>query len=134
MFIQHLVDQLVVSFQTSPSKTIALLGLLIVLSYFVANEAVRARARIPHFDGPQGLPVVGNLYQLQTNAAQKYREWAKVYGPVYQIQLGNIPILVVNSAAAARNILGGHSGATASRPEFYTFHKVRVPSTLEGRH
>lgn len=94
------------------------------ISYVVINEIVSFKARIPGLPGPSRLPVVGNLHQIRSNAAQKYREWAKTYGPVYQVQMGNIPVLLVNNAAAARTILGTHSGATASRPELYTFHKV----------
>ena len=54
--------------------------------------------------------------------------WSKKYGAVYQIMLGNVPVIVVNSAKAAREIFGANSQALASRPEFYTFHKV-VSST-----
>jgi len=88
-------------------------------------EAVRWTARIPRFGGPPGLPIVGNLWQIRhKDAPEQYRIWSRKYGPVYQIQLGNIPILVVNTAAAAKAIFIQNSQATASRPEFYTFHKV----------
>lgn len=43
---------------------------------------------------------------------------------MYQIQLGNIPVIVVNSASSARVIFGNFSQALSSRPVFYTFHKV----------
>ncbi|KIX00657.1 uncharacterized protein Z518_09722 [Rhinocladiella mackenziei CBS 650.93] len=92
---------------------------------FVLYELVRWSARVPKFGGPPGRPIVGNLWQIhQKDAPEQYRQWAKKYGPVYQIQLGNIPVLVVNSAAAAKAIFNQNSHATSSRPEFYTFHKV----------
>ncbi|OLN96430.1 3-hydroxyphenylacetate 6-hydroxylase 1 [Colletotrichum chlorophyti] len=97
---------------------------LVLLVYVIANELVRSRSRLPAWRGPKGLPLVGNLHQLGSNASQQYREWAKEYGAVYQVQLGNIPVLVVNTAAAAKVILGNNSQATASRPELYTFHKI----------
>lgn len=94
---------------------------------FVAYEVARHLARVPGFEGPPGKPIVGNLWQIRTkNAPEQYRQWAKKYGPVYQIQLGNIPVLVVNSAAAAKAIFNQNSHATSSRPEFYTFHKVSL--------
>ena len=40
----------------------------------------------------------------------------KKYGSVYQIQLGNIPIVVVNSAASAKAIFGQNPQALSSRP------------------
>lgn len=100
------------------------------VSYVVVNEIICFKARIPGLPGPPRLPLVGNLHQLRSNAAQKYRDWAKEYGPVYQIQLGNVPVLLVNSAAAARTILGTNSAATASRPELYTFHKVSISGAM----
>ena len=91
----------------------------------VAYEIVRWSARVAGFKGPPGKPIVGNLLQIQhKDAPEQYRQWAKQYGPVYQIQLGNVPVLVINSAAAAKEILNRNSHATGSRPEFYTFHKV----------
>lgn len=97
---------------------------LIPLLYIIANEAVRRQARIPKLKGPGGLPLIGNLHQIRTNAAEQYRKWAQSFGEVYQIQLGNVPIVVVNTAEAAKVIFGQHAQALSSRPEFYTFHKV----------
>ncbi|KAI8307481.1 Transcriptional activator protein acu-15 [Colletotrichum sp. SAR11_240] len=97
---------------------------LVFLVYVVANEFIRSKARLSNFDGPKGLPLIGNLWQVRHDAAEKYREWAKEFGSVFQVQLGNIPVLVINSAAAAKVILGHNSQAIASRPELYTFHKI----------
>lgn len=38
--------------------------------------------------------------------------------------LGNVPVVVVNSAASAKVLFGQNAQALSSRPEFYTFHKV----------
>lgn len=94
------------------------------LIYVVSNELVRQKARLPSFTGPAGLPIIGNIADIRVNAAEKYRQWAKKYGPVYQIQLGNIPVIVVNSAESARVIFGQHSQALSSRPVFYTVSAV----------
>lgn len=99
-----------------------------IVLYIAATEAQRHQVRIKGLGGPSGLPVVGNIHQIRTNAAEQYRRWSKRFGPVYQIMLGNVPVVVVNSAKAAREIFGVNSQALSSRPEFYTFHKV-VSST-----
>lgn len=96
----------------------------ILLIYLLVNEFLRAQARLEGLGGPGGLPLIGNLWDIRFNAAEKYRKWSQQYGAVYQIQLGNIPVVVVNTAAAAKVIFGHNSQALASRPEFYTFHKV----------
>jgi 3-hydroxyphenylacetate 6-hydroxylase len=107
-----------------------LLIILIVISLAVAPvlyERRRRGLRIPNVPGPGGLPFVGNLYDIRKNAAEQYRKWSHEHGNVFQIQLGDITVLVVNSASAAKAIFLGHSNALSSRPVFFTFHKV-VPS------
>jgi 3-hydroxyphenylacetate 6-hydroxylase len=107
-----------------PLQFLTAVAFAVPLLYVVINEFIRASARIPGFKGPRGLPLIGNLAQIRKDAAEQYRIWSKIYGPVYQIQLGNIPVLVVNSAAAAKVLFGQNAQALSSRPEFYTFHKV----------
>ncbi|PNY25382.1 3-hydroxyphenylacetate 6-hydroxylase [Tolypocladium capitatum] len=94
------------------------------LVYVFINELVRHNARIRGMKGPSGLPLIGNLWDIRDNAAEKYREWARKFGDVYQIQLGNVPVVVINSAAAAKAIIGQNAQAMSSRPQFYTFHKA----------
>ncbi|KAJ5086301.1 hypothetical protein NUU61_007608 [Penicillium alfredii] len=107
----------------SPWHLLAVVALVPCL-YVLLNEFTRASTRVPGMKGPRGLPLIGNLAQIRTNAAEQYRLWSKTYGPVYQIQLGNVPVVVVNSAAAAKVLFGQNAQALSSRPEFYTFHKI----------
>lgn len=104
--------------------TICVAFISVPILYFIINEYVRRAARVKGFSGPPNWPLVGNIPDIKFNAAEKYREWAKIYGDVYQIQLGNIPVIVVNSAEAAKKIFGQNSQALSSRPVFWTFHKV----------
>ncbi|KUJ22531.1 cytochrome P450 [Mollisia scopiformis] len=107
-----------------PAHFLLWVTLAVPVLYTVANEFVRRQARVSGLNGPSGLPLIGNLWDIRTNAAEKYRQWARTHGAVYQIQLGNIPVVVVNSAASAKALFGQHAQALSSRPEFYTFHKV----------
>ncbi|KAH6660632.1 cytochrome P450 [Truncatella angustata] len=94
------------------------------VSYLIYNEAVRSGARVPGMRGPRGWPLIGNLWDIRSNAAEKYEDWSKTYGDVYQVQMGNVPVVVVNSAAAAKTLWVSHSQALSSRPTTYTFHKI----------
>jgi hypothetical protein len=107
-----------------PVQFLLLSAIVLPIAYVVVNEFVRRQARVPGLDGPKGLPLIGNLWQIRVNAAEKYRQWSRKYGAVYQIQLGNVPIVVVNSAASAKVLFGQNAQALSSRPEFYTFHKA----------
>ncbi|CAI6342099.1 unnamed protein product [Periconia digitata] len=105
-------------------RSICILILSPVMAYLLTNEYIRWAARIKGFPGPINWPFVGNIPSIKYNAAEKYRQWSKTYGEVYQIQLGNVPVLVVNSAESAKEIFGRNSQALSSRPVFWTFHKV----------
>jgi 3-hydroxyphenylacetate 6-hydroxylase len=112
----------------SPLLALTTILTISAVLYILLTELYRWRVRLPTLPGPRGLPVIGNIHQIRVNAAEQYRQWAKTHGPVYQIMLGTCPVVVVNSAQSAREIFGANSQALASRPEFYTFHKV-VSST-----
>ncbi|RYP69292.1 hypothetical protein DL769_005313 [Monosporascus sp. CRB-8-3] len=106
--------------------TISVLVTLVL--YLCANEVVRFRSRITGFRGPKGLPVVGNLLEVLDYTAQKYQQWAKTFGSVYQIQLANTTIIVVNSASAAKKLFISNSQTLSSRPLTYTFGKIASSS------
>jgi 3-hydroxyphenylacetate 6-hydroxylase len=129
MAINKLLQHFVHGAKESPALYLAISAALTSILYVVVNEFVRKAARVPGLGGPRGFPLIGNLWQIRKNAAEKYRSWAKLYGSVYQIQLGNIPVVVVNSAASAKVLFGQNAQALSSRPEFYTFHKVCSPQS-----
>ncbi|KAH8890100.1 cytochrome P450 [Thozetella sp. PMI_491] len=107
-----------------PTQSMLVAAAAVPLIYIIINEFIRHNAKLSNMGGPSGLPLIGNLWDIRVNAAEKYREWSKKFGDVYQIQLGNVPVVVINSAAAAKAIFGQNAQALSSRPEFYTFHKV----------
>lgn len=132
--LQQLLSALQGRITAQPVQTALAASVLLLLAYVAANEVVRHRARVPGMRGPPpGLPLVGNLWAVRSGAAARYREWAGTYGPVYQVQMGNVPVVVVNSAAAARRLWAGQGQALSSRPVTYTFHKVSCCRRMLGR-
>lgn len=113
-----------------------IVGSLITFSFwFLGNEYVRSLARIPGLTGPKGWPIIGNYLDIRSNAAVQYEKWGKKYGDVYQVQLGNTTVVIVNSPAAAKTLFLSNSQALSSRPVTYTFHKVigdGYPLTTHG--
>ncbi|CAG8391962.1 unnamed protein product [Penicillium salamii] len=107
-----------------PYYSLAAAAILVPILYVILNEFVRSSARVKGMKGPTGWLLIGNLWHIRTNAAEQYRLWSKTHGAVYQIQLGNVPVVVVNSAASAKVLFGQNAQALSSRPEFYTFHKI----------
>lgn len=125
MFHNQLVPTLQDRLTTHPAQSLLVASFFLLFSYILLNEFVRYHARVPGMKGPPGLPLIGNLWSIRSNAAAKYFEWSKKYGDVYQVQLGNVPVVVVNSAKATKQLWVGQSQALSSRPITYTFHKVR---------
>ena len=116
-----------------PYHSLAAAAVLAPILYVILNEFIRDAARVKGMKGPRGLPLIGNLAQIRKDAAEQYRLWSKKHGAVYQIQLGNIPVVVVNSAASAKVLFGQNAQALSSRPETYTFHKVGYRSCVMCR-
>ncbi|OTB11814.1 hypothetical protein K445DRAFT_306763 [Daldinia sp. EC12] len=105
-------------------KFLLIVPTLSIFFYVVLNEIARLQGRIPKLPGPWGYPLLGSLPSLRgTATSDKYRIWAKRYGDVFQVPLGNVTAVVVNSTAAARALFIGQREATNSRPIFYVLHK-----------
>ncbi|KAJ3539833.1 hypothetical protein NM208_g5326 [Fusarium decemcellulare] len=111
-----------------------ILPIVILIAYLTQNEITRYRSRVKRLAGPRGWPVVGNLFQHADEIpAVTYQRWAKTYGPVFQIQLGNTTGVVVNSVDAAKKLFIGQRNAMNSRPTFHVFHgKVSKAVTSIG--
>ena len=79
----------------------------------------RRRRSSPLPPGPFPLPILGNLPQLMIAGAAQHRYFAslaKKYGPIFCIQLGSKPVIVVSSSSLARAILHTHDKTFAGRP------------------
>jgi len=104
----------------------------LLLVFLIISEALRLRHRLPAIKGPPGLPIFGNLLQLKPDPPERLRQWGQKYGGVYQIMMGNRPVVVFTSMRAARDVFVGQGGSLVDRPTNYTFHSVMssVASTI----
>ncbi|EAL86133.1 hypothetical protein KXW98_009364 [Aspergillus fumigatus] len=85
------------------------------------------RTDIPKIKGlPEipGVPIFGNLLQLGDRHATVAARWAKKYGPVFQVRMGNKRIVFANSFESVKQLWIKDQSALISRPTFHTFHSV----------
>ncbi|EJT98910.1 cytochrome P450 [Dacryopinax primogenitus] len=94
---------------------ISVLILLIILTGRSVYRKEHTTSRFP--PGPRGHPLVGNLFQIpSTFFWYQLETWFERFGPVYTIWMASQPIVVLNTAAAAAEVLDRQSGITSGRP------------------
>jgi 3-hydroxyphenylacetate 6-hydroxylase len=72
-----------------------------------------------------------NINQISNRpASEQYRLWFQTYGPVFQIQLGNTPVVIVNPTQAAKSIFLSQGSAINSRPVLAFFHQKASSAAL----
>ncbi|CAJ1948659.1 unnamed protein product [Sphenostylis stenocarpa] len=88
-----------------------------VLFLFFINS-LRTFKNSPCPPGPQGLPIIGNLHQLD-NSILYLQLWqlSKKYGPIFSLQFGLRPAIVISSPKLAKEILKIHDLVFSGRPK-----------------
>ncbi|KAK9206167.1 hypothetical protein WN943_016440 [Citrus x changshan-huyou] len=99
-----------------------LLCLSIFAIFFVLQRHITSRNNTKLPPGPQGLPFVGNLHQLDVSKPPvSFWELSKKYGPFMSLRLGFVPSLVVSSAKMAKEILKAHDLQFCSLENFVPY-------------
>ena len=93
-----------------------------------------ARRTLADFPGPRGLPIVGNLLQLEMNQLHAYLEaWAARYGAIYTMHMGPHPVIVISdpklSEQALRDRPEGYRRASNVEP---VFHELGVDGVFSA--
>ncbi|XP_037467854.1 zealexin A1 synthase-like [Triticum dicoccoides] len=71
--------------------------------------------------GPWQLPVIGSMHHLVGALPHRaMRDLALRHGPLMLLRMGELPVVVASSAAAARDVLKTHDVAFATRPRTNT--------------
>ncbi|KAL8504025.1 hypothetical protein ACS0TY_022675 [Phlomoides rotata] len=96
------------------------ISLPIILIYLLNKyRKTAAEAAVPP-PGPPRLPLIGNLHQFATASNLPIYLWqqSKKYGPIMQMKIGSVPILVISSPKLAKQVLKTQDLAFCSRPNF----------------
>lgn len=112
--------------------TLQTLGIAAIAVVFLIIRYLN-RTDVPKIKGlPEipGVPMFGNLLQLGEKHATVAGAWAKKFGPVFQVRMGNRRVIFANTFDSVKQLWIKDQSALVSRPTFHTFHSV--VSTSQG--
>ena len=95
------------------SLLLSLLPLTLVLKRLSATPPPPQKTSLP---SPPRLPIIGNLHQLGLLPHRSLHSLSLKHGPLMLLRFGSKPVLVVSSAAAAREIMKTQDLVFANRP------------------
>ncbi|KAB2614421.1 cytochrome P450 71A3-like [Pyrus ussuriensis x Pyrus communis] len=85
----------------------ALVAIFLILLYkWSSASATTANNSLP--PSPPKLPIIGNFHQLGLHPHRSLLALSKRHGPLMLLHFGSVPVLVVSSAEAAREIMKTH--------------------------
>ena len=103
------------------SKTIFPLLAIGLLCWYVGIR--RRSSRLPLPPSPPRLPILGNLHQApKLWPWRTYRDWSKIYGPIFSLKYGGDTIIMLSNHTTARDLLDKRSNIYSSRPHLTMGH------------
>nr|ADR30131.1 cytochrome P4501A [Corydoras sp. TEMP-2010] len=92
------------------------------------------RTKIPEglqpLPGPKPLPLIGNVLELTQNPHLSLTAMSKRYGPVFQIQIGTRPVVVLGGSEVVRQALIKQGEEFSGRPDLYSFRFINDGKSL----
>ncbi|CAO2817334.1 unnamed protein product [Amaranthus hypochondriacus] len=103
-----------------------ILALILTILVFFLHLKPRKNVPLHHPPpGPKEFPFIGNLHQFNPSKPHIYlANLAKTYGPILSLKYGRVPIVVVQSAKLAKEILQTQDLNFCSRPLMMGMQKL----------
>ncbi|CAN6556611.1 unnamed protein product [Malus baccata var. baccata] len=96
--------------------------LLILLNRWYSSATTTNKTPSP--PSPPKLPIIGNLNQVGLHPHRSFQALSQRHGPLMLLHFGSVPVLVVSSAEAAREIMKTHDLTFSNRPKSTIVEKL----------
>ncbi|KAM1115490.1 hypothetical protein TB2_038555 [Malus domestica] len=100
-----------------------LLAIFLILLYRWYSSATTTN-KTPSPPSPPKLPIIGNLHQVGLHPHRSFQALSQRHGPLMLLHFGSVPVLVVSSAEAAREIMKTHDLTFSNRPKSTIVEKL----------
>ncbi|XP_071733355.1 cytochrome P450 736A117-like [Rutidosis leptorrhynchoides] len=90
-----------------------ILVIFIISVWFLSPTTKIQKNPLP---SPSRLPIIGNLHQLGANPHRSLQALSNKHGPLMLLHFGRVPVLIVSSADASREIMKTHDAIFSNRP------------------
>ncbi|THU91684.1 cytochrome P450 [Dendrothele bispora CBS 962.96] len=107
-------------------ENIALVLLLFPVVYYFR------RARTGRYPpGPRGIPVLGNLFQLDNvKSWHTFTKWKELYGPIIRLNIAGQPMVIINSKKVAEDLFDRRGSNYIDRHRFIVLEKTTGDSSI----
>ncbi|KAF2234318.1 cytochrome P450 [Viridothelium virens] len=88
-----------------------------LIKWTTALRRTRLPAGVRRLPGPRGLPFIGSVHELPEQCSWlKFADWAREYGPIYQVNLGGVNHIWISTDHIARDLLAKRAAIYSDRP------------------
>ncbi len=102
---------------------VILLAAVFVAAVLLIVSRYDGGQRLP--PGPRGLPLVGNIFQVDSLDNRKtFARWHQQYGPVVRLKLGWSDVIILGTIPATKDLFGKKGARYGSRPEMTMAREV----------
>ncbi|XVF11656.1 hypothetical protein REPUB_Repub08aG0045900 [Reevesia pubescens] len=121
-FSQFLKQHEIFSLSHPLLLTILAIFFVVLLKRFLNCSTSSIKLALP--PSPSKLPIIGNLHNIGLYPHRSLGALAQRFGPLMLLRFGSVPVLVVSSSDAAREIMKTHDLTFATRPKSSSSEKL----------
>ncbi|GJM99868.1 hypothetical protein PR202_ga17007 [Eleusine coracana subsp. coracana] len=97
----------------------------------VSRSSCNEKLQLP--PGPWRLPVIGSIHHLLGALPHhSLRRLSSCYGPLMFLELGEIPVIVLSSRDAAKEVMKTHDAVFATRPQTAIIQILTSTATISS--